>query len=343
MKSLSVLLAAGLALVVAPLDASAPDAALTEHAALRLETWNDWLQRSPRERVAAAPEVVLDFLRKDNALQGWSERPDAANIDASFVDDAASALENMPSQVLRHFIDHAVGVFLVRNLGGTAYSELLKDYRANKRGFIVLDVGSLARAANEWATWRERSPFADHREVELVATIEPSQSNNRSKAIQYILLHEIGHLAGAAQAHHGSWRENSDPAAFPFSALSWTRVNGKAASNADDGFRTRAAVHFYKFGASKLTSRDIEPVYRELVNSDFVSLFAATNPFDDFAESYAMYVHVVLQGKPWNVQLWKAGSVIMDVDRPIFERRCRLKRQYFDRLFGATPVARRGS
>jgi len=162
MKSPSVLLAVGLSIALAPLDVSAPDAALTEHTALRLETWNDWLQRSPRERVAAAP----------------------------------------------------------------------------------------------------------------------------------------------------------------------------------------AAVHFYKFGASKLTSSDIELVYRELVNSDFVSLFAATNPFDDFAESYAMYAHVVLQDKPWNVQLWKAGSVIMDVDRPIFQRRCQLKRQYFDRLFGresATRVARRGS
>jgi len=213
--------------------------------------------------------VVLDFLRKDNALQGWSERPDAANIDASFVDDAASALENMPSQVLRHFIDHAVGVFLVRNLGGTAYSDLLNNHGANKRGFIVLDVGSLARTANEWATWRERSPFADHGEAELVATIEPSQSNDCSKAIQYVLLRETGHLVGALQEHHGSWRENDNPTAFPFSALSWKRANGKTASNADDRFTTRAAVHFYKFDASKLTSRDIEPVYRELVNGDF--------------------------------------------------------------------------
>src|SRR6266480_5351739 len=206
-KSPSILAAVGLTIVLAPLDVSA-DAALTEHTALRLETWNDWLLRSPRERVAAAPEVVLDFLRKDNALQGWSERPDAANIDASFVDDAASALENMPSQVLRHFIDHAVGVFLVRNLGGTAYSDLLNNHGANKRGFIVLDVGSLARTANEWATWRERSPFADHGEAELVATIEPSQSNDCSKAIQYVLLRETGHLVGALQEHHGSWREN---------------------------------------------------------------------------------------------------------------------------------------
>jgi hypothetical protein len=107
MRSLSVLLAVGLTIVLAPLAVSAADAALTEHTALRLETWNDWLQRSPRERVAAAPEVVIAFLRKDNALQGWSERPDAANIDASFVDHAASALENMPSPVLRYFIDPA--------------------------------------------------------------------------------------------------------------------------------------------------------------------------------------------------------------------------------------------
>ncbi len=306
MRQLSIVLAVGLAGTVGPQPVSA-DAVnvLAEHRALQLETWNDWLQREPTQRVAAAPEVVLDFLRKDNELQGWEERPDAVNIDPSFVAETVSALKNMPSQVQEHFVDHAVGVFLVRNLGGTAYSDLLRNYRVNKRGLIVLDVGSLARKANEWATWRERSPFADNKEVQLVATIEPNESNDRSNAIQYILLHEIGHLVGAVQEHQ-----------------------------ADDRFARRTAVHFYKFGASKLTSSDIEPVYRELVNSNFISLFGSTNPFDDFAETYAMYVHVILQGKPWNVQLRKAGPVIMDVDRPILQNRCQLKRQYLDRLFG---------
>jgi len=335
MRQLSIVLAVGLAGTVGPQPVSA-DAVnvLAEHRALQLETWNDWLQREPTQRVAAAPEVVLDFLRKDNELQGWEERPDAVNIDPSFVAETVSALKNMPSQVQEHFVDHAVGVFLVRNLGGTAYSDLLRNYRVNKRGLIVLDVGSLARKANEWATWRERSPFADNMEVQLVATIEPNESNDRSNAIQYILLHEIGHLVGAVQEHHGSWREISDPTVFAFSALSWTLVNGKTVGKADDRFARRTAVHFYKFGASKLTSSDIEPVYRELVNSNFISLFGSTNPFDDFAETYAMYVHVILQGKPWNVQLRKAGPVIMDVDRPILQNRCQLKRQYLDRLFG---------
>jgi len=56
-------------------------------------------------------------------------------------------------------------------------------------------------------------------------------------------------------------------------------------------------------------SSDIEPVYRELLNSDFVSLFAATNPFDGFAE-------ILCDVRPCrpsrkalgNVQLWKAGQ-----------------------------------
>jgi hypothetical protein len=336
MKPLSIVLSVGLTSAIAPQPMNAADAvsALSEHPAVQLETWKDWLERGSKERVAAAPAVVLDFLRKDNELQGWNERPDAENIKSSFVNDTVSALENMPSEVLKHFADHAVGVFLVSNLGGSAYAELLKDYQVNKRGFIVLDVGSLARAANEWATWRERSPFVDGNEVQLVAKIEPDQRNDRSEAIRYILLHEIGHLVGAVQRHHGSWRETSDPAAFPFSVLSWARVNGKTVGKTDDRFARRAAVYFYKFNASKLTSSDIEPVYREFANSDFVSLFASTNPFDDFAETYAMYAHVILQGKPWSVQLRKAGSVIMDVDRPILKKRCQLKRQYFDRLFG---------
>jgi hypothetical protein len=65
MKSLSVLVAVGLTIVVATLDMSAA-AVLTEHTALRLETWNDWLQH--RGGANSRNNTSIDSLAADISM-----------------------------------------------------------------------------------------------------------------------------------------------------------------------------------------------------------------------------------------------------------------------------------
>jgi len=331
----------GLALV-APALAAAADRdeiyqQLMRHPARLPATWSEWAAKPAAQRVAPAPPILLDYLHKDNEHQGWAERPDAAGIDPAFYSDVAAALSGMPAIVKRHFEAHAVGVFLVRNLGGTAYGEMLIEDAKVRRGLIVLDVGSLDKAANAWATWRERSPFSDSESIQIEATIERDADDTRSQAIQYILLHEIAHLVGAAQRQHPDWNKNEDPANYPYSRLSW-RMDGKApASRYDGAFPLRAKVGYYKFKAASLKSEDIESVYRQFGRSDFVSLYASTNMFDDFAETYAMYVHVVLQQKPWRLVIRQGDRELMRIDSPILEERCRQKLDYFEKLLGRGP------
>ncbi|MEE8542198.1 MAG: hypothetical protein V3S66_11110, partial [Desulfobacterales bacterium] len=64
-----------------------------------------------------------------------------------------------------------------------------------------------------------------------------------------------------------------------------------------------------------------------------VSLYAATNMYDDFAETYAMYVHVVLQNRPWKIRIMKEGQTVREITNPILDKRCESKRVYMDKMF----------
>jgi hypothetical protein len=241
----------------------------------------------------------------------------------------------LPPAVRNHFNKHLVAVFLVAELGGTAYGELLNDFDNNQLGFVVLDVISLNRFANEWATWRENSPFAKNGIYELEAQIEPKENDNRKAAIQYILLHEIGHLVGVAKGAHPHWFEGGHPQQWAFSKLSWLTLERgfKGKSKFDQAFSNRNKITFYAFQDACLSSKEIDETYRQLLETDFVSLYAATNMYDDFAETYAMYVHVVLQKKPWEVRVKKNGETIREIKNPILDLRCKIKKGYFDEMF----------
>jgi hypothetical protein len=67
--------------------------------------------------------------------------------------------------------------------------------------------------------------------------------------------------------------------------------------------------------------------------TDFVSLYAATNMYDDFAETYAMYVHVILQKRIWKIEIKKEAETIMETVNFIPEKRCEKKKLYFAELF----------
>ena len=241
----------------------------------------------------------------------------------------------MPKSVRDHIKKHVVAIFLVEELGGTAYTELLRDFANNKQGFIVLDVGSLNRKANEWFTWKANSPFAIKGAYKIEAEIELKSNDTRKSAIQYILLHEVGHLLGVAKGAHPSWFTGGHPQKWPFSKLSWLTLehglDGK--SKFDKTFTNRRKLKFYTFKDAPLTTNEIDETYGQFLKTDFVSLYAATNMYDDFAETYAMYVHVVLQNLQWQIRIIKEGKTVREIRNPILDKRCESKRKYLDRMF----------
>jgi hypothetical protein len=308
---------------------------LQQHGARSPSTWSGLPGKDARERVQPAPDIVIDYLRKDNALNGYKERPRQAKVDPSFLEDIHAAIDELPQMARKHMEEHVIAVFLVQDLGTTGFGELLREFDQNRLGFIVLDVDFLNKKANEWISWRENSPFRDKGVYTVEAEIERKEHDSRKSAIQYILLHELGHLVGVAKGAHPNWFAGGDPRAWPFAGLSWlthkTALNGE--SRYDDFFRTRKALKFYAFQNAALSSEAIGETFTALSGTDFVSLYAATNMYDDFAETYAMYVHVILQKKPWRVRVVRDGKMVTEMREPILNPRLIRKKEYMQELF----------
>jgi hypothetical protein len=308
---------------------------LRQHTARSASTWSEFTGKGFKDRILPAPDKIIDYLRKDNQFQGYKERPKKPEIDHEFLSDIVNAFAELPEVVMKSMNQHVVALFLVEELGGTAYGELLRDFDNNKLGFIVLDVSSLNRKANEWISWRANSPFVMKGRYIIEAEIEKKISDDRKAAIQYILLHEVGHLIGVAKGAHPNWITGGHPQKWPFTKLSWITMErgliGK--SKYDEIFTNRNKLKFYAFQNASLTSEDIGETYDQLLKTDFVSLYASTNMYDDFAETYAMYVHVVLQNRPFKIKIIKEGITEKVITNPILEKRCDGKKRYLDIFF----------
>ena len=68
-------------------------------------------------------------------------------------------------------------------------------------------------------TWKEGTPFKKDPTLAIDARIEPAATDDRRRAIQYILLHELGHVIAAAGKLGPSWElsgvENRDHDPIP--------------------------------------------------------------------------------------------------------------------------------
>jgi hypothetical protein len=193
-------------------------------------------------------------------------------------------------------------------------------------------VDYLKRSANDWATWKENSPFRSQGAYRIKATIEPKESDNRKQAIQFILTHEIGHLVGAVNQVHPNWFIGGDPEEFAFTKISWIKKRDKVISRFDHQFPLRKDISYYRFDKSPLSSDRILDCYRQLEHTDFSSLYAATNMWDDFAETFVIFVHNLLQKKPWKIEITRKNSLAKTYNTSLMTDQGSVKKKFMEDL-----------
>jgi hypothetical protein len=289
--------------------------AYAAHPVKDVSYWRAFQSLPIDRRVLAAPAKLVDYLNLENQLNGFPNRPQAANPQRQFLRDLDDAVRELPAAVKSLIDSRLMGIFLVQDLGGTGFTDYVYDQQHEPVGaFVVLDVDVLTKAANAWATWKENTPFLPDAEIGLQAMIESDTGDNRKQALQFIVLHELGHVASVGSNVHPPWVgwdcAKNPPDRFAFFQLSWQLDDApgcKVISKFDAaGFSHRAEVVYY-FGA-RLPAAASPDVYAQLEQTNFPSLYAATSPADDFAESFATYVHVVLMGKPFEVRIDRQGE-----------------------------------
>lgn len=307
---------------------------MDRHEVRSLDFWQDYRRGNLEDRLHAAPQPLLDYLHLDNRLNGYDTRPQAAVADDSFRQDVRQALAELPGPVQAAVKEKLIGIFFVRNLGTTGYTEAVADPQGRPAaGFVVLDVESLRRTANAWATFRENTVFQNDGEGRLRVTLEEAPNDNAKNAIQFILLHEFGHLVSIGERFHPDWLDKTKTeGTYLFYPLSWRKAkDGSNVSLFEDVFPERRDVRFY--GEPRLKSSQMEGVYRSLAMTNFVSLYGATSPFEDFAESFALYVHSAWMKKPYRVEITQSGNRVFLYESCWDQPRCAAKRAVLEEWF----------
>jgi hypothetical protein len=331
-------LAASGALPCAATDTECAKRLIRAHPLKTLAFWKDSLARPLQERAAAGEPEVVEFLVLDTIAQSIPSRPSMASPAPDLLDDVRAAIAELPPAVQRLLDRKLAGIRLVNDIGGTGFTDTVQDGRGEEvAAFVVLDPSVLARRrANEWATWKESSPFRDDGVHRLEAVIEDAARDDRMHAIQYILLHEFGHVLSVGERFHPSWTVSiaqvGSTAEFAFFDLSWTvaRAQRRYATRYDAEFPERPSVVYY-FGA-KLDGAQMESTYDHLERTNFPTLYAVTHPGDDFAESFASYVHTIRMGRPFEIRLLRDGKPVKVYKSCWGEERCAAKRAILDAM-----------
>ncbi|MBW8902235.1 MAG: hypothetical protein JF619_29920 [Massilia sp.] len=266
--------------------------------------WHALLARPILDRILPLPGEVREFVHQINMATGVDAVPSSCSPDDALLADLRSALAGMPAAVLELVGPLLLGVCVGRGLGSSGVTDIVADAVDGRilGCIVVLDLDLMeAQTANAWATWKENLPFGGPG-FALTATIAAPHDDTRAGALQFLLLHEFGHVVTAGGSFLPRWWEPVPAAYFPFLDLSW-RIDeqGRFAPWRDSDFELRGVVDFY--GVNKLHSDAIVTAYTGLEGSDFPSLYGATNPYDDFAECFASYVHSELLGHPYELRV----------------------------------------
>ena len=303
------------------------------------------LQRLPiHERVLALPTEVRDLVHQANLASGLDAVPCAVEPDARLRADLSAALQGMPAQVLELVGPLLLGICLGRGLGSSGVTDIVVDPEDGRiLGCIVLlDVDTFAgHTANSWASWKENLPFLAGG-VSLDATIAEPEQDTPANALQFLLLHEFGHVLSADGNFLPRWWEPvpqlADDARFAYLDLSW-ELNPLQRFVPRPGldFDLRGAVDYY--GNNKLDNEAILIAYGGLEASDFPSLYGATNPYDDFAECFATWVHSEMLQRPYRLRVDFDGVPQAHLENFWASARSAKKRAFMRALFELAPAS----
>ena len=301
--------------------------------------WETLLHHPLAERRGIAPRELIDFIGRHHAVTGKAAVARPARPDAVLDRDLDAALAGLPGAVLSHLAPCLLGVFVMEGTGASAVSSVVAGPEGELIGaFVAIDAGAFAGVtANGWFERRENMPFEAADGLRLEARIADAAGDDRVAALQFVLLHEFGHVLAAIKALAPMWwRPGPGAPSYPLLDLCWQAApDGRFTPRAGHDFSLRGELVYY--GAPRLSLRDAEAAYAALGHTGFPTLYAATSVHEDIADSFAGYVHVRLMGRPLEHRLLRDGvpasATASYWRRPHGEARAAL----FDAMLDAPP------
>jgi len=268
------------------------------------------------DRLGPAQDEIIHHVTQVNLAMDVPERPSSAAVDAAFQADVRAAMAGMPQSVQALLDGVLLGVRFARQLGSSAISDIVVTGEGVILGVVVaLDVDAFeSRTANAWASWKENTPFAPEAGLTLTAQIALPADDTRQGALQYLLLHEFGHVLSAGRSLLHDWWLDAQSLRgadeYHYLPLAWQISEEKSVVPLpENDFPLRPDIVYYH--GARLAGSQMADAYGQLQGANFATLYAATSVHEDFAESFASYVHAVMLGKPQSIRIERDGALLL--------------------------------
>ncbi len=210
--------------------------------------------------------------------------------------------DNYPPSLQKMFCS-VKRIFIEKSFSGTAYAGAIYNSQGQPTGAImgirqsVLDQNLDLQT---WASWKEQLSFGGTTNsfdpIDNLPRIETSSASKVSDFLYFVIAHEFGHIFDFANGLNHTTdctAPNPQPgtgdcklAPGTWGALSWERTTKPLAQN---DFFNRTGLCFYNC-PNPLSPQNVSQVYADLSQTNFISTYASTQPWDDFADSLAYYL-----------------------------------------------------
>ncbi|TGL87807.1 hypothetical protein EHQ68_00120 [Leptospira congkakensis] len=288
------------------------------------------LQGTWTDRVYPLDPKRLETLIAINAIDGIDDIPKPTKDLSSWKLELAEIQKSFPIEVNGLFDSLVYGIYFVTNLGSTGLTGIVRDEDGKAIGGIIfLDSDLLGDGGNDWASKKESTAFLPSNEYSI--QIHLDDSNSKESAIRFIILHELGHILSITEGHAPDFSEKQrDFRNFPlFNGIWWSETYSPYEVTF---FPERNKIKFYQKTPTLSLFPEGKSIYKKLTNTGFVSLYAATNADDTYAEAFAEYIHVVILKKDYKVILSVKGSSETLLQNPITKEGGRRFRETFQTI-----------
>ena len=215
--------------------------------------------------------------------------------------------ETLPPKMQKLFCSMKV-IFVEKTLSSLAYAGVSGvDEQGPFNAVMGIREGLLARDenTNDVFGWKEQKAFgvqAPPYQVLPGSPLVKAKMTGKNTALQYIVIHEIAHVLDFANSANNfvckqgetcdddNWDQEymrkHIPAPASWSALSWSNsIDPKPSFD----FPLHEKLCFYDCQNNGLSLQQMPEFYRQLNAVEFITTYAAVNPWEDFAESSAFH------------------------------------------------------
>ena len=268
-----------------------------------------WVDSSDLEASKANPEY------KRNCLRGGKER---------FAQRVVAICNQLPP-LFQSIMTNVDVIHIERDLNTVAYAAA-----TGRRSIVGIQQEVLENEVpfEQLFSWKEQlifrkktARFESDSKLPQYRLTGPALLNS---ALLYVLIHELGHILDYRNGVNAPWAD-----------AEWDGTRYKATAGTKSMKSYLGSISFYG-STSAIYPTFAENLYASLQESTFISAYASTNSFEDFAEMLAHYVFLIHYGQ--NIQLVLEGRILLDARKRLESEAFGPKFDFIERFLMRTDL-----